>query len=47
MEQDIYADKFADKWNIKFFEYSTNRWYYWYGGRSSAGRALDCDSDAS
>jgi hypothetical protein len=25
---------------------STNRWYNWHGGRSSAGRALDCDSDA-
>ena len=23
---------------------STNRWYNWHGGRSSAGRALDCDS---
>ena len=26
------------------FEYSANLWFDWHGGRSSAGRALDCDS---
>jgi len=26
---------------------SAIRWCNWDGGRSSAGRALDCDSDAS
>ena len=38
--------QFVDKYNIQLFEYSVSRWCYWYGGRSSAGRALDCDSDA-
>ena len=40
------ADENADGCFIQHFEYSASRWYYWHGGRSSVGRALDCDSDA-
>ena len=38
------ADENADGYFIQYYEYSASRWYNWYGGRSSAGRALDCDS---